>query len=202
MPEVFARTFLFAVNHLLASADWARQRLHAFTGRVLRLEIGPLALNLSITEEGCFALQEESAKADVCVTLPSATPFLLLQDTDRVMQEARVSGNVEFAEAVSFVFRNLEWDVEADLAPLTGDILAHRLTGLGRALRKHLRQAGENLVANLAEYACHEARWLVASAQTSAFARDVDALRQETERLEKRLARLDNSKAQKTIASM
>jgi ubiquinone biosynthesis protein UbiJ len=190
MFSLIRTPLVLALNHLLATAEWARQRLQAFAGQTLRLEIGPFALGLNVTETGFFALREEADAAAVRVTLPPAAPFLLLQDIDRIMQEASVSGNVEFAETLSFVFRNLEWDAEADLASFTGDILAHRLARAGRALRARLRQAGENLAMNLVEYARDEAEWLTAPAQISDFACAVNALQKDVEKLEARLSRL------------
>lgn len=181
-----------ALNHLLQGAEWARLRLRPFAGQSLALELGPLSLHLTATAEGLFSSQSAAAPA-VSISLPASAPLLALQDVDLVMQQARISGNAEFAETLSFVFRNLDWDVEADLAPLLGDILAHRLVSTGRSLQRHLRQASLNLAANLSEYARDEAGLLASPAQMQGFSQQLLTLRDDVARLEKRLQHLERS---------
>jgi len=143
-----------ALNHLLRSACWARKRLLPFAGQTVGVLLGELRFGLIVTEQGDFAsyawTPDDEEEATVCITFPAEMARYLLQDllrrqTPDLWREARVSGNVVFAEALSFVFRNLNWDVEADLAQLVGDIAARRLTRLGKSLQQWLRQAGGNM---------------------------------------------------------
>jgi ubiquinone biosynthesis protein UbiJ len=184
-----------ALNHLLANTEWARLRLRAFAGQSLRLEIGPLQSEWRVTERGEFTVQAASDSPAVHITLPTDAPLLLLFDAKRVMRQAKISGSVAFAETLNAVFRHLEWDAEADLSLLVGDIPAHRLVRAGQALRQRLRQAGENLAANLVEYARDEAELLASPAQLATFTRKAEALRAEVDELEKRLARLEKIRA-------
>ncbi|MDR3323968.1 MAG: hypothetical protein LBS89_07185, partial [Zoogloeaceae bacterium] len=133
-----AAPLVLAINHLLAAAEWARLRLLPFAGQRLRLEIGPVRLGFVLMETGLFATDAAGEAVDaaaVHITLPPDTPLLLLRDASLVMQQTQISGNVDFAETLNFVFRHLEWDAEADLAGLIGDMPARRLTLLGQALR-------------------------------------------------------------------
>lgn len=181
---------VFALNHLLQGASWARQRLQGFAGRRLGLAVGPLALGLAVSEAGLFVAADPEA-ADVRIELPAAAPFWLFVDLDRLLHAARIDGHAEFAETLGFVLRHLDWDVEADLAAVFGDLLAHRLVACGRALRRHLARAAVNFAANLGEYAQYEAGLLATPAETSAFSHAVSGLRDDAARLEKRLAALE-----------
>jgi ubiquinone biosynthesis protein UbiJ len=193
-----------ALNHLVTAAEWARLKLEPFAGQTLLLEIpstepegkspsagpGPgLRLGVVVTETGLFALREDMGEAtDVCIRFSPATPFLMLAGMRRVFQEARVEGSVEFAETLGFVFRNLDWDVEADLAALIGDIPAHRLTRLGRVLGERLRQRGENLREKAREFLLHEAGMLVTPQDFSHFTHALHAFQEDLAALEKRVS--------------
>ncbi|MDR3323767.1 MAG: hypothetical protein LBS89_06155, partial [Zoogloeaceae bacterium] len=95
------------------------------------------------------------------------------------------------AETLNFVFRHLEWDAEADLAGLIGDMPARRLTLLGQALRQRLRQSGASLLVQMRAYAHDKTGLLPTPAYLAAFAREVGALRADLAALEQRLAQLE-----------
>nr|MCU0803913.1 sterol-binding protein [Burkholderiales bacterium] len=60
----------------------------------------------------------------------------------------------------------------------------------GRAFAAWQRDAGERLARNFAEYFTEENPLLARPAEVRRFGEDVDALRDDVERLEKRIARL------------
>lgn len=190
MMPVFDRMLVAALNHVLQHESWARERLRPYAGAQALLQAGPLDIHLAIDAGGLFVAGSAAEMPAVTITLPGDTPFRLLQDRKAAFLAARLSGSADLAEALAFVFRNLRWDIEADLARYLGDIPAHRL----ERLRKHtLQQGGEmaqRLFGNLAEYATEDSAWLASRQEIEAFGRDVQALREDLARLEKRLARL------------
>lgn len=179
-----------ALNHLLQDAEWARLRLRAFAGQTLCIQLGPLAVHFGIGADGHFTVTEATANPQVTITL-EGSPLQLLQGPEALMQQARISGNAEFAETLSFVFRNLEWDVEADLAPLLGDVLAHRLVMAGKSLKSRLRQGSSRFSANFTEYLQHETNLLTPGQSLEKFSHDLLKLRDDLARLEKRLQLLE-----------
>lgn len=189
---MLARGAVSALNHLLAGETWARERLHGFAGQHVRLAGGPLKLDLVVDGEGYFHCQEDASQESPAVTieLPADAPFRFLLDRSAVFSAARLFGAADFAETLAFVFRNLRWDVEEDLSRLVGDIAARRLVSSGEAFLAWQKQAGRNLAANVAEYLSEESGMLVVKRDVTRFAEDVAAVGQETERLERRLAKL------------
>lgn len=189
---MLARTAVPALNHLLEGADWARERLRHFAGRHVRLTGGPLAFELAVDGEGYFRVQDQSAGEPPAVTieLPADTPIRLLTDRQSVFANARLSGTADFAETLAFVFRNLRWDVEEDLAKLVGDIVARRLVRSGEAMLGWQKKAGANLAANVAEYLTEESLVIVPAREVAQFRAQVDAVQSDLARLEKRVARL------------
>lgn len=142
-------------NHLLAQSTWASQRLRDHAGKCFCLAGGPLRLRFQISEDGSFAAAS-AQQDDVTITLPADTPLRLLTDRSSIFAGANLQGSADFAETLGFVFRNLRWDAEADLARFTGDILAYRLL---RALSEFFswqQNSLENTAANLGEFLTEE----------------------------------------------
>jgi len=178
------------VNHLLAGEQWARQRLSPFAGQTARLEFGALALPLAISVDGLF-VAAGNAPADVTITLPADAPLRALTDRPSLFTAARLAGSAELAESLGFVFRNLRWDAESDLARVVGDIAAHRLVAVGNGLLRWHQQQAFNLAANLAEYFTEENPSIAHQGDVADFCAEVTRLPDELARLEARIAALE-----------
>lgn len=178
------------LGHLLARESWARERLRPHAGAVVRIEGGPLAIGLRIDEHGLLLASEAAAEPDVMLTLPADAPLRLLLDRQSLFAGIRLAGSADIAEALAFVFRNLRWDVEEDLARVVGDIPARRLSILGDRLGREIHEGSRRVAANVAEFASEEAGVLVSAAEVRRFISAVDHLRDDLARLEKRVQRL------------
>jgi ubiquinone biosynthesis protein UbiJ len=179
------------VNHLLAGEDWARERLKAFAGQTARLELGALSLPLAITASGYCATGDRNAAASVTLKLPADAPLLALTDRPALRASTQISGAAELAESLGFVFRNLRWDAESDLALLTGDIAARRLLEGGKILVKWHQQQAKNLALGLAEYFTEENPSIARHWDVSTFCREISGLQEALAELEKRVKGLE-----------
>jgi ubiquinone biosynthesis protein UbiJ len=56
-----------------------------------------------------------------------------------------VAGDAAFASDVNWLFDNLRWDVQDDLARIVGDAPAREITRLGRAVAAAVREAAHAL---------------------------------------------------------
>jgi ubiquinone biosynthesis protein UbiJ len=190
MP-VLSSTVLFAVNHVLAKANWAQRKLIPFAGRRARLQISPWQFDFAIGSAGLLEpVVANGEGADVEMTLPSDSWLALLRDPTEVMRSARISGSAEFAEALGFVFTRIRWDSEEDLARLLGDIPARRINSFIGSLFTWQKQAMVRVTENVTEYLTEEYSILATSIQANRFVADIDGLRDDVARLEKRLQRL------------
>lgn len=181
---------MVAVNHLLGQASWAREKLAPFAGHAAQIQMPPFEAAFLINEDGYISMPEAEAALEVSISLPATTPLLALQGKDAVMRAARIEGSAEFAEALGFVIRNLRWDAEEDLSKLVGDIAAHRMVKGTRDFAAWQQQAAQNLAENFAEYFTEEQPLIARQADVAEFAADIDRLRDDVARLEKRLQRL------------
>jgi ubiquinone biosynthesis accessory factor UbiJ len=180
---------LDGLNHLLGQASWARLQLVPFAGRRARFEMPPWQLALGISADGVFEAVREH-DVDVTVTLPANSPLLALQGIDQAMAAAHVTGNAEFATALSFVLKNLRWDIEEDLSRLVGDIAAHRIVGGMSAMTRWQRQATRNLAENVVEYLGEEAHLLTPVHELTEFRQTLDELSTRLSNLESRVRAL------------
>jgi ubiquinone biosynthesis protein UbiJ len=178
------------LNHLVAGEAWASGRLRPFAGQRLSIAGGPFPVQLGVTAAGLFETVDSSAAPSVTITLPADFPARLLVDRSSLFAAAKLSGSADFAETLAFIFRNLRWDAEDDLAKYVGDIAAHRLLQAGNSLLEWQSKAAGNLLANVAEYATEDSSLLAAPRDLQAFGAAVSTLRDDLARLEKRLQRL------------
>ncbi|MBK7765490.1 MAG: hypothetical protein IPI44_04935 [Sulfuritalea sp.] len=179
-----------AINHLLGQASWARTKLVPFAGHAARIKLPPFEAAFLVADDGCIAAPTPEAQLEVSISLPAATPLLALQGKDALMRAARIEGSAEFAEALGFVIRNLRWDAEEDLSKIVGDIAARRMVSSTREFAAWQKQAARNFAENLAEYFTEEQPLIAGRIAIADFTADIDRLRDDVARLEKRLQRL------------
>ena len=188
------RGAISGLNHLLRQQPWAAERLRFFAGQGVEFRCPPFPdLRLRITDNGLLdrALVETASALVVKIT-PGALPFLLARD-ETARKQVEIEGSADLASAVDHLFRNLTWDFEEDLSKLFGDIIAHRLASSGRALAAWQRDAALRLAENLVEYWTEEQPLLARPADVENLCRNVDTLRDDVARIEKRIEHLSAS---------
>lgn len=188
--EAFNQLAVLALNHLIEGEGWARTRLIVHSGAQVLIDSRLFSLRLGIDERGLFHDGDKALEPDVTITLPSDLPARLLFNHDTLFSSVKLEGSADIAESLAFVFRNLQWDAEADLAQLVGDIPARRLARLAQALAVAIQDAVGRVVENFSEYALEESDLLVANRDVAAFGSTVVGLRDDVARLEKRISRL------------
>jgi ubiquinone biosynthesis protein UbiJ len=188
------RGALAALNHLLEQQPWAAERLRPFAGQAVEFRCPPFPdLRFAITDTGLLdRAQAETASALVVKLTPGSLPFLLGRD-ETARKQVDIQGSADLASTVDYLFRHLSWDVEEDLSSLFGDVVAHRLASGGRAFAAWQREAALRLGENLAEYWTEEQSLLARPDDVEHFCREVDTLRDDVARIEKRIERLSGS---------
>lgn len=192
MSTLTAGIVVPALNHVLSNEPWAISRLLPYAGKSLQIVAPPIELLLQISAAGMFsAADSRSAPPAIAVTLPNDSVLKLISgDHASALSSVRLSGSADFAETIAFVFRNLRWDAEADLASIIGDIPAHRAFGAIQKFIGWQTQSAINLGRNFQEYLTEESGQIVARQTIADFGQSVDNLRDDLARLEKRISRL------------
>ena len=187
---------LRAINHVLKGEDWALKRLRAFSGQSLRLELGRLQVPVQIDDKGLLVAQSASdssvpVQPAVVITLPVDTPARLLLDPASLVGLMTISGSAELADHLNFIFKNLRWDAEHDLARVVGDIAARRLVKGGKQLLRWQTAQMSNAASNVVEFFTNEQATLVQRDEMSEFAASVATTRTALADLESRIATLE-----------
>jgi ubiquinone biosynthesis protein UbiJ len=187
-----------AINHLLAQEPWARQELQRHAGKIASIDAGSVALRLRVTADGYLepAPAEEAARVTICVKL-SDLP-LIAQNRERAFSYVQIEGDAEFANAISSLSKSLRWEAEHDLEKVIGPIAAVRAVSGARAAFGAVKNGHQKLAENVAEFLLDEKQLLVRPATVAAYSADVTRLRDDVERADKRLARLEQKLLQKT----
>ena len=192
MSVLTARVIVPALNHVLSQEPWAISRLLPYAGKSLLLVASPIELLLLVSPTGMFSAADNCTEPpSVTVTLPNDSVLKFISgDHTTVLSAARLSGSADFAETIAFVFRNLRWDVEADLASVFGDIPAHRAFGAIQKFIEWQKQSATNLGRNFQEYLTEDSGQIVDQRTIAALCRDIDGLSDDIARLEKRISKL------------
>jgi len=189
-PSVLDAIVGAPLNHLLRANGWARDSLKPYAGKTVCVRCLPFYTSLQIVDSGEVSPAAAGAIPDATL---SVTPGLLLRMAtrdDSAWRDIGIEGDTALAGAVHHLWRHLRWDAEEDLSRLFGDIAAHRMAGTAHTFAQWARMSGENLSRSFSEYWTEERPAVAAASDLSRFAADVDVLRDDLARLEKRVAQL------------
>jgi ubiquinone biosynthesis protein UbiJ len=190
LDQIASQATVALLNHLLAREAWAREKLAPFAGRCARVEAFPFVVLLGVARGGRFEVG--TGEPHVTIGVDAAQFPALLFDPQALLRNVRLSGDAEFAQALSQVLQNLRPDPEEDLSRFVGDAAAVRIVGFLRAVGAQLHEGGVRLTSTTADYFVAENPLLVTREETEKFSADVASVRDAVERLAKRLERLEN----------
>ena len=185
---VFAPPVAAALNHLLRGTPWACERLKPFCGKIVRFDLAPFEATLTILLNG--EVEAATTAADASFALTPGVALRILAADPLAWREVQVSGDTELAREILYVAQHLRWDAEEDLSRVFGDIVAHRMVRAARDHKHWQRQAGGDLARSAAAYWTDEQPLLATRPDVERFVRDVDALRDDVARAEKRIDNL------------
>lgn len=179
---------LAALNPLLATQPLARARLAGHAGKVLRVALPGVNLDLALEEDHFVAAPSESEPALVLTPDPAALPRWLTGGS--LGELFRFAGDGVFAADLAKALADFDWVLA--LRPWLGDIAASRADQFLRDFAPWREKTLESAGRNLAEYAVHEQGMLAEPHAVQGFIAGVDALREDVDRLEARLKLLES----------
>ena len=179
-----------SLNHLLLQSPGATEALRRHAGRSVRFDLTLAKFDCRIADDGCFSESVADTPDAVIRPTPALVARLPFFGRD-ALRHAEYSGDPALLATLDLVFKQLSWDVEADLAPLVGDIAAHRLHAMGRDALAGIAHTVSALGHNASEYVVEEVELMARSVDVTRVNRAVDTLADDTARLDARLRRLE-----------
>jgi ubiquinone biosynthesis protein UbiJ len=198
-PSIIPRLAEALVSRLLRLDPDTLQRFGELDGKRLRLRVADAGGALwefdVLPSEAGVRLEPAGDEHVPDVTL-TGTPGLfrhLLFDEPGSATDAELSirGDMELGNRFRAILERLDLDWEEPVSRVTGDVIAHALGNAVRDLRAWGREALGTLGRDVTDYLHEESRLLAPRERIVSFLDEVERLRAETERLEKRLARLE-----------
>lgn len=187
------------LNHLLAQEPWARQQLAVHAGKLACIDTGAVALRLRVDSAGMLEAAPGAAPADtpanVTIRVKLSDVPLILQNRERAFSYVKIEGDAEFANAISQLSKGLRWEAEHDLEKVVGPMLATRLVAGAKDAAAFVRTGQQKLAENVAEYFLDEQPMLIRPSTLQEYSAGVTRVRDDVERLAKRLARLEKAAA-------
>jgi ubiquinone biosynthesis protein UbiJ len=196
------RALRSAVARAMIDSPRARELIAALAGRCITLEIRgtPWTATLESTGTGLRVHRlEAGAAADARI---SGAPLSLLaltgDEPEAVIQrgDVRIEGDAEIAQQFRELAALLKPDLETGMSGVFGRSGAHLLMRGLRGAAAWTRATAWTGVQNLAEYLAHERGDLVSRAEAEHFLRGVDELREQLDRIEARMAHLEQKTRQ------
>lgn len=191
-----------ALNRAVALDAETGAALRALDGRriELTLESPPLALQLRV-DGGQLKVGPVDAAHEPDLAVRSTLGGLLSQlpallgagaraDAAPAVGRMRISGDADLARHLQRLAARFDPDWQQPFARVFGDVLGVQIANAVAAALQQARVLGSSLAQSAAEFVVEESRDVVGRDELSAFHDDVDALRDDAERMAARLARL------------
>lgn len=183
------------LNRNIRQVTPARELCAELDGTVaaIRVKNTGLAMYFTIHADSVELSGESSGDPDVCISGSLLTLARLAGSADATAIRAgsiELIGDVYKAQAFQKLLGYAKPDIEEELSAIIGDTAAHGLGELARGFGRWARDARSTMEDNLREYLQEESRDLPSRYETERFAEQVQALRDDVERLAARIDRL------------
>jgi ubiquinone biosynthesis protein UbiJ len=187
---------LQALNRLLTHDEPARAKLAAFAGKSVRFDVTPIVLDTQINERGFFVERgaQSTGPFDLTISMPLTAAPLAVLGKDRVMQEARVEGNIALGGAVNGILEYLPLALEKETENVLGPVIAQGLSQAGARAANMFSALHESVTRNIAKQLKQPDGPVPAAQDVRDWAYQVNASVQRTEALAQRIARLERDK--------
>jgi ubiquinone biosynthesis protein UbiJ len=191
------------INHALELDPEFLESLEPLSGKLVSVELSGVDLTvfISLDVEGVTLYRRHEAE-EILEGRPAdigfqGAPAALLRMVAAMRRgdagfgnEVRMSGDLAALESLREAFSRLNVDLEEPLSRLVGDVAAHQMGRAARALFSWGEDMRQTLLADTGEYLVEEIRVSPPRHQLEDFASQVDRLRDDVERIEKRVLRL------------
>lgn len=181
------------VNKVLSLDEETVALLATLAGNVIEIDVLDTEFRMFILPSGKGVTLETDyeGKADVAI---KGTPSALLGmiSAEKIgAGDVEINGNVELAKKFQSILRDVEIDWEEYLSKFVGDIAAHKIGNFLRRVSRFAKESGKTIGMDISEYLRYEKEALLDKSEVDEFNQAVDNIRDDVERLQKRLERLE-----------
>jgi ubiquinone biosynthesis accessory factor UbiJ len=189
------------LQHLTSQNQWSKPHLALFAGKTLCFDFVLAKANIIILEDGSLAIAGDNggntASPEANIHAPPSLLLRMMAGDEAAKMQFKIEGDTQLATEFSKVLQNMRWDYEEDLSKITGDIAANKIVNLAKKSVTTAKQQATDAAEMLSEYWQEEKPILAKKWQIEQFNADVDTLKSDVARLEKRLEKLQQKRSAK-----
>ncbi len=193
-----------ALNQLFAMDPESFVRLADFKGRIIAFHITDMDqwLYFFPDKQGMQIISHYEGEPDTVISgsLLAFAKMVLAEDQEKTRSvfkgDIKIIGDMALGQHFQALFQQLDIDWEEHLSHITGDIIAHSLGNAARGILGFGRQLFNSLGMDVSEYLQYETRDIASEPEIQHFNQQVDIIRNDVERAEARIKRLEQALAQ------
>ncbi len=170
-------------------------KLANLSGKAIAIELSGLEFKLTLLPhaQGIQIVEHYADEADSVIRGTPLALLSLLRGATTNTPNVEIRGDTGLAQTLHRLFSEVPIDWEEILSQRIGDLPAHQLGRLVQSSTTWGQQSLATLTRDVGEYLQHEARDLPPRRSLEAFIAAVDTLRDDSERLEARIRRLQQN---------
>ncbi len=197
--EALLRPAANVLNRKIQETTPARELCAELDGTLaaIRVRDTGLAMYISVNQDSISLATEAEEDPDIAISGSLVTLARVAAGGD---VEAVRGGSLELigdagrAQAFQRLLRYAKPDIEEGLSKIVGDAAAHGIGEAARGVQRWAREARTTMGDNIREYLTEESRDVPSRYEVDRFGRDVGRLRDDVERLDARIRRLEGSR--------
>ena len=182
------------LQHLTNQNNWSREYLLPFAGKVVQFDIAFIKTNLLILEDGSMSIAGETAAQSIGlganIHAPPSLVLRMLAGDESAKTQIKIDGDTHLAAELGKVLQHMRWDVEEDLSKIVGDIAANKTASAAKSVFLEAKKQTINVAEMISEFWQEEKPILAKKRHVAEFNANVDTLKSDVARLEKRLEKL------------
>ena len=195
--EAALRPIANVLNKNIRSTTPARELCQKLDGTVVAVRVRNTTLaTWFVVHNDCLELTTEcAAEPDVVITGSLITLARMAGEAGvGALRDGslELTGDAHLADEFQQLLEYAKPDIEEELSGVVGDAAAHRLGEIARGVSSWTRNASSTMGANIREYLQEEGRDAPSRYEVDRFAGNVNTLRDDVDRLEARIDRLQD----------
>lgn len=195
LPTILLDRIAALINKVLSLDEEASASLEEFNGKVFQIDFLSTGIEIFIlpqTDKIVLRRQHE-AKADVLIRGTPAALLAIMSSAKIGIGDVEIRGNVGLAQRFHALLKGIDIDWEEYLAQFSGDIFAHKIAAMARDMHQFTKNSLRTIGLDIYEYLHYEKNILVDELELDKFNHQVDTLRDDVQRLQTRVTRLNGS---------
>ena len=195
--EAALRPIASLLNRNISESTPARELCSNLSGTVVAVRVRDTALAayFIVDDDVLNVVSSTGEEPDVVITGSIITLARMIgQSGEAAIRDGslELTGDAELAGQFQQLLSHAKPDVEEELSGIVGDVAAHRLGEIARGVGRWGRTARSTMGANIREYLQEESRDAPSRYELDSFTADVNTLRDDVDRIEARMNRLQD----------